>query len=269
MTRANVINSFGLFILLSLISSLSRPNQTQAALQESQSLKAEANTLFSKNDFHNALSTYADALLPLPSSAHFPRAVLHSNISACHLRLEQSKDAAKAATAALDELAKLENNLTEAEKKIKEEEEEEVEEEIVSSGAENSAPAPPKEGDIKADIARIRTKSLLRRARAYATTSPASWHALSSAQADYQALAALPAGQLTPSDARTVRSMLRELEPKVKEAQEREMGEMWGKLKDLGDGLLKPFGLSTSNFQMVKDEKTGGYSMNFQQGPAK
>jgi hypothetical protein len=251
-----------------MISFSSRPNQTQTALQESQSLKAEANTLFSNNDIHNALSTYEDALLPLPRSAHFPRAVLHSNISACHLRLEQPKDAAKAATAALDELTKLETNLTEAEKKIKEEEEE-VEEEIVSSGAENSAPAAPKEGDIKADIARIRTKSLLRRARAYATTSPASWHALSSAQADYQALAALPAGQLTPSDARTVRIMLRELEPKVKVAQEREMGEMWGKLKDLGDGLLKPFGLSTSNFQMVKDEKTGGYSMNFQQGPAK
>lgn len=75
---------------------------------------------------------------------------------------------------------------------------------------------------------------------------------------------------------------LKELPPRTKAAQEKEMGEMMGKLKQvcittypreyfahcaqLGNGILKPFGLSTDNFQMVKDEKTGGYSMNFNQG---
>lgn len=41
--------------------------------------------------------------------------------------------------------------------------------------------------------------------------------------------------------------------------------EMLGKLKDLGNSLLGKFGLSVDNFKAVKDEKTGGYSISFQQ----
>lgn len=50
---------------------------------------------------------------------------------------------------------------------------------------------------------------------------------------------------------------------KLNEVKEREMVEMMFKLKGLGNSLFKFFGLSINNFNFVKDEKFGGYSMNF------
>ena len=111
----------------------------------------------------------------------------------------------------------------------------------------------------KDDIQRIRAKALMRRARAKSVLG--GWGNLQGAEDDYKALSQI--STLPPQDKKIVQKALAGLPPRIDEAKQKEMGDMMGKLKELGNGILKPFGLSTDNFNMVKDEKTGGYSMNF------
>lgn len=95
--------------------------------------------------------------------------MLKSNVAACHLKLEDWKEAVNAATAALDKLDKLQGKVDGGQKQEGEAEnakpkEEEADEEIVSEGATNSEDTSDK-GKREADIERIRAKSLMRRAR--------------------------------------------------------------------------------------------------------
>ncbi|KAI4877602.1 hypothetical protein NFI96_027356 [Prochilodus magdalenae] len=53
----------------------------------------------------------------------------------------------------------------------------------------------------------------------------------------------------------------------IEERNEKMKEEMLGKLKDLGNMFLRPFGLSTANFQVNQDANTGSYSINFVQNP--
>jgi len=139
--------------------------------------------------------------------------------------------------------------------------EEEADEEIISAGATKAEDTSSK-GRREADIERIMAKALMRRGRA--RSEEGGWSALQGAEEDYKTLSKMQ--NLSAADMKIVQQQLVRLPPRTKAAQEKEMGEMMGKLKQLGNGILKPFGLSTDNFQMVKDEKTGGYSMNFNQG---
>ncbi|KAI5457109.1 hypothetical protein BGZ63DRAFT_365883 [Mariannaea sp. PMI_226] len=274
-------------------SSESEKNTSEVLQKPDDSVKQGSNTTetgseelrFSPEEeaqYQDALDKYDDAINSCPKYLLYPRAVIQSNIAACHLKLEQWKDAVRAATNAIDDLAKLEREhpllrkedpekpddkgkAKEGDSNHADDGEDEAEEEIISAGASQAAPMPPPPSEaarqsLLTDIQRIRSKSLMRRARA--RSEEGGWQNLAGAEEDYRSLAATPS-LLSPADMRIVRAQLRDLPPRTKAAQEKEMGEMWGKLKDLGNGILKPFGLSTENFAMVKDENTGGYSMNF------
>lgn len=74
--------------------------------------------------------------------------------------------------------------------------------------------------------------------------------------------------ELEPSNIEARTNVLR-LQPIIAERNEKLKEEMMGKLKDLGNMFLKPFGLSTSNFQVQQDPNTGSYSVNFSQNSGK
>ncbi|KAK4121638.1 hypothetical protein N657DRAFT_113198 [Parathielavia appendiculata] len=252
------------------------PEEEASLVAESNSHKAEANALFASAKYEIAINKYDEAVAVCPDYLDYELAVLRSNIAACHLKLEEWKEAISNATTALDGLDRLEQRgnekaKTEAEQ-VRVEEADDAEAEIISAGATKAGPAlsmSPEHDAIEAarrkrqdDIARIRAKALMRRARARSELG--GWSNLEGAIEDYKRLSGM--ANLTAADKKIVQAQLRALSPRAKAAQEKETAEMWAKLKDLGNGLLKPFGLSTDNFKMVKDEKTGGYSMSFQGG---
>ncbi|XP_044309492.1 tetratricopeptide repeat protein 1 isoform X1 [Varanus komodoensis] len=99
-------------------------------------------------------------------------------------------------------------------------------------------------------------KPLLRRAELYEKTEK-----LDEALEDYKNIL-----EKDPS-MHQAREACIQLQKQIEERNEKLKQEMLGKLKDLGNLVLRPFGLSTENFQVKQDSSTGSYSINFVQNP--
>ncbi|KAI9792637.1 MAG: hypothetical protein M1833_001041 [Piccolia ochrophora] len=242
------------------------PEEEATLLSESNAQKASANTLFTTSRFPEAIVEYNAALTTCPNYLDFEVAVLRSNIAACHLKLSDWKAAIEAASASLKSLDRLEGVKPDDNEQGHDEEvkkaAEDVVEDIISPGAERIGATQPEGKRSQEDVQRIRGKALMRRAKARLELG--GWAALQGAEEDYKLLSTF--SSLAAPEKKLVHRQLSLLPPRIEAAKQQEMGEMMGKLKELGNGILKPFGLSTDNFNMVKDDKTGGYSMNFNQG---
>ncbi|KAI9713084.1 MAG: hypothetical protein M1820_001069 [Bogoriella megaspora] len=246
------------------------PSDKEAALvSESNTHKSSANTQFAHGAYEEAIQTYDKAISSLPAYLDYELAVLRSNISACHIKLAEWKEAIESADQSLDCLERLDPtakpSTANGEPSPDSEDARQTSSgviEEVDDRTEVRLEAFQQSGRNTTDVRRIRIKSLLRRAKARFETG--GWASLQGAEEDYKQLISMP--ELQETDRKAVQKQLRLLPAKLEEAKNKEMGDMMGKLKDLGNGILKPFGLSTDNFQFVKDEKTGGYSMNFDQG---
>jgi tetratricopeptide (TPR) repeat protein len=237
------------------------PEEESQLLEESTTEKASANKIFTTGDYSSAIQGYEKALAVCPSYLEYDIAVLRSNIAACHIKLSEWKAAVDSATQALEALDRVDPPIGVAGKDGGKGSSVEVEE--VDDATEVRIAALSRTGRSIQDVHKMRTKALLRRAKARRELG--GWSSLEGSLEDYKALSK-PPHVLSSLDQRTVQAALRELPARLDTAKNAEMAEMMGKLKQLGNGILKPFGLSTDNFQFTKDEKSGGYSMNFNQG---
>ena len=218
-------------------------NNNKQLIQKSRSVKAEANKLFFSACYDQAVSTYDRAIALCPTYLDYEIAVLKSNVAACYLKLEDWKSAADSASECIGHLDNIfppntdngegeekdKKTTGENEKGQKEDGGDAVVEISGDDNEEEELERLRKIDEKKRDVLRIRTKALIRRARAKLQLG--GWGNLQAAEEDYKVLAGL--NTLSPDDMRVVTSALRDLPEKINKARDQEMAEMMGKLKEV------------------------------------
>ena len=209
----------------------------QQLIQESNAIKAEANQLFLAGSYDQAVSCYDRAISACPRSLEYEIAVLKSNVAACYLKLQDWKAADESATACIEHLDNIFSPDANGSDKDDEGKGKGTEnggggDTVVEISGENEEEQLERLRELdkkKKDVLRIRTKALMRRARAKLELG--GWANFQAAEEDYKVLASLQT--LSADDMRVVTKSLRELPERINNAREQEMGEMLGKLKEV------------------------------------
>lgn len=164
-------------------------------------------------------------------------------MAACYLKLEDWKAAVEAATASLENLDKISPSAPQSKNQDIPKETEaiatqtESNETIVEISGDDAEKEKEElrrlkeQDEQRSNVMRIRAKSLMRRAKA--KSQMGGWASLQGAAEDYQTLDAMEG--LPPNEKRIVQRALLELPDRIKEAREKEMGEMISKMKDVSD----------------------------------
>ena len=140
-------------------------------MNESNAQKASANKLFASSRFSEAIGEYDRALASCPNYLDYEVAVLKSNIAACHIKLEEWKEAVESATTALkgleriDPLPKSPAKTGEGKESAEEKDQQVVELDDDDEEADKELEKLKLSDERKLQIANLRAKSYLRRAR--------------------------------------------------------------------------------------------------------
>jgi tetratricopeptide (TPR) repeat protein len=144
------------------------PEEENVALASSNELKSNANALFGKSSYEEALSMYQRALEKCPLYLDYERAVVRANMAACCLKMKDWKDAVDRATEALDTLESIDPTKKTGESSGGDEKQKAGEAEVleVDDELEERLDALQRTGKTLEDVRKLRVKALLRRAKA-------------------------------------------------------------------------------------------------------